>query len=80
MITIVHLIGDRKAKFTSPDDAHEYAQFWSERHQSSTVEVSNKTGLVGQYKRGYPTPEFSGRDDAWFPAASRAELQQRISK
>ena len=74
----VHMIGNRIARFTDADDAQEYAQMYSERHQCF-IEVSahftgahrNGSGLIGQYKEGHPTPEFAVRGDAFFPAGVR---------
>jgi hypothetical protein len=44
---------DRAARFSSFDDAIEFA-----RHCSGSTEVSDFTGLVAQFADGKPTPEF----------------------
>lgn len=64
---VVHIHETRVAKFSDPDNAHEFAQFYSERHDVF-VDVSAPHGLIGQYNHGKPTAEFAGREDAWFPA------------
>jgi hypothetical protein len=53
--------GANLAKFSDHDAAHAFA-----REQSRTggmTEVSNKTGLVGQYEGGKATPEFAHIDE-----------------
>lgn len=69
---IAHLTSKQVARFSNSNDAQEYGQFYSERH-ATTVEVEGPFGLIGQYKKGYPTPEFACRDDAWFPAGARVK-------
>lgn len=48
------------ARFTSYDDA---MAFGREKSRSGhLVEVSNRTGLIGQFERGKSTPEFAHND------------------
>lgn len=63
---VVHMIGERVARFTNSEDAQEWGQVYSERHRVF-VEVSAPDGLIGQYKHGVPTEEFACRGDNWFP-------------
>lgn len=72
---IVHLNGNRYVKFTSANDAQEYGQFYSERHDIF-IEVEGPLGLIGQYKHGFPTPEFACRGDNWLPAGPPTGLSR----
>jgi len=48
------------AKFSSPHDAQLFAAMLSNRHQGHWIEVHAPDGLIGQYRHGQPTPEFTG--------------------
>lgn len=68
--------GELLGKFASANAAQRVAQWWSE-YWGSWCEVYNTrrgdgSGIVGQYTKGMPTPEFQGRGDEFYPGGKTA--------
>ena len=57
--------GRELAKFSSNRDAMHFAEAMSllPSHGDYLIEVSHKTGIVGQYRNGKTTPEFQLHHD-----------------
>jgi hypothetical protein len=57
--------GHNIAKFSSNRDAMHFAEAQSQAPElrDCWIEVSHKTGLVGQYRNGQTTPEFQLHHD-----------------
>lgn len=49
---------DQVARFSNEREAREFGKFIS-RREMSLVEMSDKTGLIGQWDCGAVTPEFA---------------------
>jgi hypothetical protein len=49
---------DQVARFSDESEARNFGKFVS-RRGNSLVEMSDKTGLVGQWQSGIATPEFA---------------------
>lgn len=54
----VYCPGDHVAQFSSHRQALLFAEFISREPGAGLIEVAAPDGLVGQYRRGIPTPEF----------------------
>lgn len=74
----VQTTATKVVRFSDPNSAQEYAQFYSARYVTF-CEVIAPDGLIGQYKYGEPTAEFRGRGDEWYPAGPRPRSQGNAS-
>ncbi len=73
LFTVVVYPGDIMGKFPDSPTAHRVAQMWSERWGSWTEVFDIRKedgGIVGQYDKGMPTPEFRGRGDEAYPGSN----------
>ena len=83
MIYEIFINGSKDAVFRHSYTAHQFARWFSEI-ELTTVEViyagksKRGTGIVGQYCKGNPTPEFIGRGDEHYAAGTMRDRQTLI--
>lgn len=59
-----YINGEQVASFFDESIARMFAIALT-KNTTRTIELVNKSGMIGQYTAGKSTPEFKARHDAW---------------